>query len=93
MNNNNNCNKEDYSMNDLTATLGKFEGGGGTRNTGDNISDEELFKQPPPREDCPICNLLLPTLESGSRVDTHKAVILFVRPELKLSSLENLTVN
>ena len=31
----------------------------------DIISDDELFKQPP-NEDCPICNLLLPSLASGS---------------------------
>ena len=31
------------------------------------ISDEELFKQPPPAEDCPICFLLLPSLASGSK--------------------------
>ena len=29
--------------------------------------DKELFKQPPPKEDCPICFLLLPTLAPGSR--------------------------
>ena len=29
------------------------------------VSDEELFKQPPRKEDCPICMLLLPTLETG----------------------------
>jgi len=29
--------------------------------------DEELFKQPPPAEDCPICFLLLPTLNTGSK--------------------------
>jgi len=28
--------------------------------------DEELFKQPPRVEDCPICYLRMPTLESGS---------------------------
>ena len=27
--------------------------------------DEELFKQPPPAEDCPICMLLLPSLHTG----------------------------
>jgi len=31
------------------------------------LHDIELFKQPPPAEDCPICFLLLPTLETGSR--------------------------
>ena len=56
----NNCNKSD----DLTAALGKLEGGGGNWSTND-ISDDELFKQPP-NKDCPICNLLLPALESGS---------------------------
>jgi len=30
------------------------------------ISDEELFKQPPPLDDCPICFLTLPTFHSGS---------------------------
>ena len=29
--------------------------------------DEELFKQPPPSEDCPICFLQLPTLNTGWR--------------------------
>ena len=29
------------------------------------LHDIELFKQPPPAEDCPICFLLLPTLDSG----------------------------
>jgi len=31
------------------------------------LHDEELFKQPPPKEDCPICFLRLPTLRSGSK--------------------------
>ena len=31
------------------------------------LHDEKLFKQPPPAEDCPICFLLLPAVESGSR--------------------------
>ena len=44
-------------------TLHKLEGG--TRDT-NGISDDELFKQPPPKEDCPICLLCLPSLESGS---------------------------
>ena len=30
------------------------------------IRDEELFKQPPPEEDCPICLLRLPLFASGS---------------------------
>ena len=30
------------------------------------LHDEELFKQPPPKEDCPICFLLLPSLLSAS---------------------------
>ena len=52
-------------MDDLTAAIGKLEGG--KRDTdGIVISDEELFKQPPPNEDCPICLLCLPTLASGS---------------------------
>ena len=31
------------------------------------LHDEKLFKQPPPNEDCPICMLLLPSLDTGSR--------------------------
>ena len=31
------------------------------------LHDEKLFKQPPPSEDCPICMLLLPSLDSGLR--------------------------
>ena len=34
------------------------------------LHDEELFKQPPPKEDCPICFLQLPTLQSGWRYYT-----------------------
>jgi len=30
-------------------------------------SDEELFKQPPSREDCPICFMMMPSLETGSK--------------------------
>jgi len=29
------------------------------------LHDEQLFKQPPPLEDCPICFLRMPSLESG----------------------------
>ena len=29
------------------------------------LHDEKLFKQPPPNEDCPICMLPLPSLDSG----------------------------
>jgi len=29
------------------------------------LHDEKLFKQPPPREDCPICMIRLPTLITG----------------------------
>ena len=46
-------------MEDLTAAMGLC---GGTRDTDDSISDDELFKQPPPKEDCPICLLPLPLL-------------------------------
>ena len=60
MSTNNNYNKLD----DVPTPLGKLEGQG-TGNT-DDISDDVLFKQPPPSEDCPICNLLLPALSSGS---------------------------
>ena len=62
MNNNNNCNKEDCSMDDLVVTMGKL-GGSGKRDT-DDISDDDLFKQPP-NKDCPICFLRLPLLASG----------------------------
>ena len=31
------------------------------------LHDIELFKQPPPREDCPICFLLLPLVDSESK--------------------------
>ena len=31
------------------------------------LHDIELFKQPPPREDCPICMLPLPAMNSGSK--------------------------
>ena len=30
------------------------------------LHDEELFKQPPPKEDCPICFLRMPTHHKGS---------------------------
>ena len=33
----------------------------------DELHDIELFKQPPPPDDCPICMLPLPTLETGKR--------------------------
>ena len=29
--------------------------------------DENLFKQPPQPEDCPICSLLLPSMRTGTR--------------------------
>ena len=32
--------------------------------------DEELFKQPPPEEDCPICFLMMPTYPSGYKYYT-----------------------
>ena len=31
------------------------------------LHDKELFKQPPPLEDCPICFLQVPTLDSGRK--------------------------
>ena len=34
------------------------------------LHDIELFKQPPQKEDCPICFLQLPTLKSGRRYMT-----------------------
>ena len=52
----------DYS----TDAIGKLIGWR-TGNTDDSsISDDELFKQPPPKEDCPICLLRLPSLTLGS---------------------------
>ena len=63
MSTNNNCNKESI-MENLTAAMGNLEVWG-TRDT-DDISDDGLFKQPPPKEDCPICLLRLPLLASGS---------------------------
>ena len=64
MSTDNNCNKEDYSMDDLTAAIGKLVSGGKC-DTDDIIPDDELFKQPP-NEDCPICLLRLPQLASGT---------------------------
>jgi len=32
--------------------------------------DEELFKQPPPKDDCPICFIRLPSLDTGRRYQT-----------------------
>ena len=32
-----------------------------------DITDEELFKQPPQKDDCPICCIRLPSLGSGSK--------------------------
>ena len=34
------------------------------------LHDERLFKQPPPREDCPICMLPFPSLVTGSKYFT-----------------------
>ena len=34
------------------------------------LHDEVLFKQPPPAEDCPICFVRMPTLDSGSKYKT-----------------------
>ena len=31
------------------------------------ISDDDLFKLPPQNEDCPLCNLSLPTISIGSK--------------------------
>jgi len=31
-----------------------------------SLRDEALFRQPPPKEDCPICELRMPTLKLGS---------------------------
>ena len=37
----------------------------------EKISDEELFKQPPPLEDCPICFLLLPVIGTGRKYQSY----------------------
>jgi len=34
------------------------------------LHDIELFKQPPQKEDCPICFVRLPTLSSGSKYNS-----------------------
>jgi len=34
------------------------------------LHDEKLFKQPPPKEDCPICFVQLPSLATGQRYKT-----------------------
>jgi len=34
------------------------------------LHNEKLFKQPPPKDDCPICFLRLPTLQTGYRYMT-----------------------
>ena len=50
------CSTDKKEVNSATAAI----------DTDDIISDDELFKQPPPKEDCPICLLRLPLLLSGS---------------------------
>ena len=37
------------------------------RRAAELLHDENLFKQPPPEEDCPICFLRMPILETGRR--------------------------
>jgi len=37
------------------------------RRAAELLHDEKLFKQPPPEEDCPICFLWMPILETGRR--------------------------
>lgn len=32
-----------------------------------HITDEELFEQPPPKDDCPVCFLSVPTLATGQK--------------------------
>jgi len=34
------------------------------------LYDEVLFKQPPPKEDCPICMIRLPEMEDGTKFNT-----------------------
>ena len=34
------------------------------------LHDEKLFKEPPPKEDCPICFIRIPTLDTGSKFQT-----------------------
>ena len=57
------CSTDKKEVNSATAVANRE---GIKRDTDDIISDDELFKQPPPKEDCPICLLRLPTLEKGS---------------------------
>ena len=56
------CNTDEKEVNSATAVADRE---GIKRDTND-ISDDELFKQPPPKEDCPICLLRLPLMQSGS---------------------------
>ena len=56
---NNNCNKSD-AVNNLK--------GWGKRDTDDIISDDELFKQPPLNEDCPILLFLELNLVGNSEI-------------------------
>ena len=57
------CSTDKKEVNSATAVADRE---GIKRDTEDIISDDELFKQPPPKEDCPICLLCLPTVEKGS---------------------------
>ena len=55
------CNTDKKEDNSATAVADREEI---KRDTND-ISDDELFKKPPPNEDCPICLLRLPLLGTG----------------------------
>ena len=57
------CSTDKKEVNSATAVADRK---GIKRDTDSVISDDELFKQPPPKEDCPICLLRLPTLDKGS---------------------------
>ena len=42
------------------------------------LHDEKLFKQPPPKEDCPICFQLLPTFSVGWKYQSCCGKVIFI---------------
>jgi len=56
------------TVDDIDGVCGEFDVY--KRDVEKKISDEELFKQPPPKEDCPICFQLLPNLGKGYKYQT-----------------------
>ena len=56
----------DPNTNEIVKTLDSMY----LENADRKISDEELFKRPPPKEDCPICLLRIPTLVTGYKYQT-----------------------